>query len=124
VTAILQLVASILALLGIALAYVRFRREKPRSAELVDPSGYRGVRRALYAGLGFDALYRTVFVWSWNGLADLLKRDWISVFFDGVAAMNRAAHRLLEATQSRLIRWYAAGIAFGIFVLLALVVFL
>jgi len=120
---VLQLAVTAMVALGILFSYFWYRKERGKRKQHEDAQSYRGIRRFLLSGMGFDVLYRVLFTGSFNGVATLLQRDWISAFFDGVAWVNRFAYRVMTFFQTGLIRWYLMGIGVGIVVLFALVVF-
>jgi NADH-quinone oxidoreductase subunit L len=56
--------------------------------------------------------------------ARINKGDFIDGFYTGVARMTELAWRILSHTENGRLRWYAAGIAAGSVVFIAVVLFL
>ncbi len=83
--------------------------------------GRTALHRFLYAGWGFDWLYDRLFVAPivWFARAD--RNDVIDRIYDGLAAAARGLNHVLSGTESGRLRWYAASIAGGTIVLLAVV---
>ncbi len=76
-----------------------------------------------YAGWGFDWLYDKVGVQPFLWAAQINKNDFIDAFYTGLASLTEALYRAVQHTQTGLMRWYAAGIAVGSVLFLAMVVF-
>ena len=60
----------------------------------------------------------------WSGLQQVDKNDFIDAFYAGVARLNEITWRVLRRTETGKLRWYAAGIAAGSIVFIAVVLFL
>ncbi len=110
---LLQVVASALSLIGVLAAYVLYRRGVGAHERLADSDAYRGVRRFLFSGLGFDWVYKWAFVKTFDCAAKLLKGEVVGRAADAIGSANAAIGRALGALQSGRIRWYLVGIALG-----------
>jgi NADH-quinone oxidoreductase subunit L len=111
-----------LALLGLALSYLGFRRTTDASAAMVrSPMGCL-LHRFWFGGWGFDRLYDWILVRPYVFLAHLNREDVVDSFFDGLAGLGRAGHLLLGRTQNGRVRTYVAGLALGAAILLAMAV--
>jgi len=121
---ILQLVAAVVSLAGVLVAYLLFLREPRRVASLVQTSWGTVLHRLWFAGWGFDWLYGTLIVRPFVWLARINKGDVIDLIYQGIAWLSQALHYLLSLTQTGKVRWYAMGIAVGAVVTIAIVVFL
>jgi NADH-quinone oxidoreductase subunit L len=110
--------------LGIYLAYFLYLRRR----ELVDRLAGTALGSALYrlwfADWGFDWLYDRVFVRPVVALARMNRSDFVDAMYDGMAALVRISNRGAAMTQNGRLRWYAAGVAAGSTILLAIVLFL
>jgi NADH-quinone oxidoreductase subunit L len=71
------------------------------------------IRKFWHYGWGFDGLYDFVFVRPYIWLAHSNRRDVIDNLYTGVARLCLAFYRGLSATQTGLVREYAAAIAAG-----------
>jgi NADH-quinone oxidoreductase subunit L len=81
---------------------------------------YEPVRRWLFAGWGFDTLYRTVFIRPFATLTRWNKNDVLDKPYLGTAWLSRKLHELTRAAQTGRIRWYAASMAWGAVVVMAM----
>jgi NADH-quinone oxidoreductase subunit L len=60
------------------------------------------------------------FIWA----ANINKSDFIDAFYSGVARLAELFYRWLSSTETGRVRWYAAGMAAGAVLFIALVLFL
>ena len=128
----LQVLAAFASIAGITLAYLLFLRRGERIAQQQPampaqeiyriPWLPRRVEQFWYEGWGFDRLYAMLFVRPFVWLATVNRADVIDRAYRGLAATATASHGLLRATQTGRLRWYAASIALGAAVAVALVV--
>jgi NADH-quinone oxidoreductase subunit L len=121
---ILQVIASLVSIAGIFIAYLLFLR-RPLYAETLSktPAGST-LQSFWFSGWGFDRLYDMLFVRPFIWLAQINRDDFIDSGYTGIAYLNRAVHSVLSKTQTGNIRWYAMGIAMGAVVFLGIVVLL
>jgi NADH-quinone oxidoreductase subunit L len=118
---VLEGLAALAAVLGIAVAYLLWGG-RPRLAESLDEAPLAGaLHRFWSAGWGFDWLYDRALVQPFLALARLDRADFVDVFYRGVARAIEKGHHLLSRTQSGLVRRYAAGIAVGVVLAVAMV---
>lgn len=116
--------AAIVSLLGIFLAYVLFC-EKPRYTDyLANTLPGRLLNRFWYAGWGFDFVYETFIVKPFVWIAKTNKDDFIDLIYLGTMWLAGRFNNLLSVTQNGKVRIYAAGIAFGAVLMIAIAVFL
>ncbi len=118
-----EVAAAFAFLIGLYVAYLfHLQRRNLAESVLANP-----VRRTLhawwFAGWGFDWLYDTVLVQPFLWAARINKHDVIDTFYTGLARLTEVLYRVLQLTQPGVMRWYAAGIAFGSVLFLAIVVF-
>ena len=118
------MIAMVVSLAGIAVIYLLVLRMPQWTDRLRRSAFGAAVHDFWFSGWGFDALYDRVLVRPYIRLAQILKTDGIDRFFSAVAALARAGHRGLSATQSGVLRAYAMGIAAGAVLIIAMVVFL
>ncbi len=119
---IFQVIASIVSLSGILVAYVFYIRRPHYVEKLASIRSVDSFKKFCLAGWDFDALYDRMIIRPFLWLAEINKRDIIDYGYTGVADLNRAGYRLLSKTQTGNIRWYAMGIAFGAVVFFAIVI--
>jgi len=118
---LLEIVASLVSVSGIVLAYVLYIRRPAFAEKFSAIRPIDALRRFWFAGWGFDALYDVLFVRPFIWIARINKNDLIDGGYDGIVTMNAALHRVLSKTQTGSIRWYAMGIAVGVVVFLGIV---
>lgn len=118
----LQIITGIVVLVGIALSYWLFVRS-PRTADALTatPTGATLYRWWL-AGWGFDWLYDRLFVRPFVWISRANKADFIDAIYAGMARLAQLFYELLSETQTGRVRWYAASIAAGSLIIIALMV--
>jgi NADH-quinone oxidoreductase subunit L len=108
-----QIAVALAFLAGLALAWPYARR---RAATLLE--------RLWAAGWGFDWLYDRLFVRPITWAANANRADAIDFVYRELAAVTRFGYRTFALTETGNLRWYAAAIAGGSILLLAVVMFL
>jgi len=117
---IFQVIAAIVAIGGVWLAYIFYFNKQFDPAELKQ----NGLQRFFYKGWDFDLLYDKVFVTPMVFLARINKNDFIDQFYTSLASFTRLLHKGLSATQNGKLRWYATAIAIGAIVILTIIFYL
>ena len=120
----LQIIASLISLAGVWAAYLLFLRHRPFTEAVASSNAGKILSGFWAAGWGFDWLYDSVIVRPFLWLARINRDDFIDLIYGGTAWYSEQAHRFLSFTQSGNVRWYAAVLAFGAVLLIALVVFI
>ncbi len=116
-----EVVAALAFLSGLYFAYLfHLQRRSLAEAAVANPAG-RVLHTWWCTGWGFDWLYDAVFVRPFLWAARINKHDFIDTFYTGLARLTEALYRALQLTQTGLMRWYAAGIAVGSVLFLAMV---
>jgi NADH-quinone oxidoreductase subunit L len=82
------------------------------------------LKRLWLAGWGFDWIYDRLFVRPILWAARINRADIVDSLYDGIAALTRAGYRALTLTETGRVRWYAAAIAGGSVLFIAMVIFL
>jgi NADH-quinone oxidoreductase subunit L len=118
----LQIVTMLAALLGIAVAYVLFLRRPGLVTAVTGTAWGSALYRFCVEGWGFDRLYDTWFVRPFLWVAQANKDDLIDQVYSGLAWLIRQFFAVLHRTQTGQVRWYAAILAAGSVVIVALVV--
>jgi NADH-quinone oxidoreductase subunit L len=120
---ILGLVAAILAIAGISLAYVLYVRK-----QIHETAGQQAaanpLRQFLKSGWGFDKAYDVMLVQPFIRIAAFGKNDFVDKIYSGIAALFRGLNVLLSATETGRLRFYAAGIALGTIIFVAIALFI
>jgi NADH-quinone oxidoreductase subunit L len=110
--------------MGVYLAYIFFLRKRAYAAALASSVAGSALHQFWFSDWGMDWLYGHLFVGPLVWFAGIDKGDFIDGFYTGVARMNELAWRILSRTETGQLRWYAAGIAAGAVVFIAVVLFL
>jgi NADH-quinone oxidoreductase subunit L len=120
----LQIIASIVSLAGIFIAYLFFVRVPQYADRIAHVPILESIRKFFLAGWDFDAMYDRLFIRPFMWLSRTSRHDFIDSFYTVIAALNRMLSTALSKTQTGNIRWYAMGIVVGAVVFLGIVVFL
>jgi NADH-quinone oxidoreductase subunit L len=121
---LLQILAAVASLGGIAVAYWLFLR-RPQQAERLSRTAVGGtLQRFWFSGWGFDWLDNELFVRPFLWLTRKDQHDVIDRFYDGIVRLSVMLHRLMSQTQTGLIRRYGAGIVVGGIIVIGMVVLL
>jgi len=111
-------------LVGLYLAYVLFLRTR-RLAEAITANALgRALHRFWFADWGMDWLYDRLLVRPVVWFAHVDKSDFVDLFYDGLAGLSEVGWRALRTTENGRVRWYAAGIALGTVIFIAVVLIL
>ncbi|MGM0576872.1 MAG: NADH-quinone oxidoreductase subunit L [Myxococcota bacterium] len=113
---VMEIVAGGVSLLGIAAAWLLFR---PGSRQRLPVP--HALERLWASGWGFDRAYDFLLVRPLAAFARLNRSDVLDLPPRAIAALARGGHRMMRATQTGRLRWYAAGLATGAVLLLTLV---
>ena len=116
-----EAIAAAAFLIGFSFAYLLFLRKRSLAEALAATGIGRLLHRWWFAGWGFDWLYDRLFVRPIVWIAHIDRHDVVDVFYTGVARLSELAWRGLSLTETGRVRWYAAGIALGAVVYLAIV---
>ncbi len=111
-------------LIGIGLAYLLYERAPALVCSAVSTFVGRQVHRLLFAGWGFDWLYRRLIVAPYVWLARLNRGDVVDLLYIAVARVSRGINMFLSLTVNGNVRWYVASIVAGAVIVVGLVVFL
>lgn len=115
---IVQTIAAVVALTGVYLAYL-FYRKQPDLAQTVK-TATRDLHQFWFSGWGFDALYNTLFVRPYVFIATINKNDVVDKFYTGLVQISEFFNRALAKTQNGVLRWYIMGIVIGAILILTL----
>jgi len=113
---VLQVLASVISLIGIYLAYL-FYLKKPALGASFSKSR---ISEFFYSGWGFDRIYDVLFVKPIVWLAEINKNDFIDRIISAIASTTIFFNRMLVITQNGKLRWYIMGFAIGIVFILSI----
>jgi NADH-quinone oxidoreductase subunit L len=145
---LLQGIAAVVSLGGVYLAYLLILRRRRLTERWASSPLGSALHRRWSASWGFDGLYARLlvrpYVWlartsrgdvldwlydaifarPYHWLARTNRQDVVDLFFERLGRLAEALSDLLSRTQTGRVRWYAAGIALGAVIVIALVVLL
>ena len=113
---ILQVLTSVISLIGIYLAYLFYLKKPSLGASFSKSS----VSEFFYSGWGFDRIYDLLLVKPIVWLAEINKNDFIDRFISAIASTTIFFNRMLVITQNGKLRWYIMGFAIGIVFILSI----
>ncbi len=108
-------------LVGLYAAWLLFLKRRQYAEALTRANLGQLVHRFWFADWGFDWLYDHAFVRTFVWSARTFKGDFIDGIYTGVARLNEVLYRTLSVTETGRVRWYAAWIAVGSAVFVAIV---
>jgi NADH-quinone oxidoreductase subunit L len=111
-------------LVGLGLAYLFYLRSRQWSEALTASRAGKALHEFWFADWGFDWCYDKLFVQPILWFARVDKKDGVDAFYSGVADLNELLYRALSLTENGRVRWYAAAIAAGTVVFVAIALFL
>jgi NADH-quinone oxidoreductase subunit L len=114
--ALFQVIAAVISLSGIYLAYRLYYR-KPAFAASFEKSRLHGF---FYRGWDFDRLYDILFVKPVVWLSEIDKNDFIDLFNKGIARLALFINNFLSISQNGKLRWYILSLALGIVLILTI----
>ncbi len=120
----LMIVASAVSLAGIFAAYFLFVGKNRAADLLAGLAPGRMLHRIWFSGWGFDWLYDLLLVRPFVWFARSNKDDFTDLVYLGMIWLTGRFNILLSLSQNGKVRFYAAGIAFGAVVVVAIAVFL
>ncbi len=118
----LLIVTGSISLAGIFIAYLFFMLSPRYAGRITDTGPGSLLHRYWFSGWGFDRLYDVFIVKPFVWTARINKDDFIDLIYLGIAWYNRLFHGVLSGSQTGKIRWYAAVIALGAIILIALAI--
>jgi NADH-quinone oxidoreductase subunit L len=111
-------------LVGLGLAYLLYLRRRQWSDALTATRAGKALHKFWFADWGFDWCYDKLFVQPVLWFARVDKKDGVDAFYNGVGDLNELLYRGLRLTENGRVRWYAAAIAAGTVVFVAIALFL
>jgi NADH-quinone oxidoreductase subunit L len=141
---VVETIVGVVALIGIALAYLLLVHRPKAVAEVVHAEPVQQVRRVLIRGpfnllydrlivrpfmraaraikadpfdRGYDRLIIRPFLW----VAQVNQEDLIDRFYDAIARIGQTSHALLHRLQTGHVRWYTAVLAGGSVAMIAII---
>jgi len=117
-------VATLAFVVGVFLAWVLFLKMRSWADTLTAPAFSRALHKFWFSDWAMDWLYDRLFVQPVNWFARADKSDWVDLIYKGIAQLCLLSYRGVRETENGKVRWYAAGIAVGTIIFIAVVLFL
>ena len=111
-------------LIGLSVAYLFYIRKRELAEAITAPTIAKALHRFWYTDWGMDWLYERVFVRPIVWIAKVDKNDFVDYIYSGIALITELFYHGVRKTETGRMRWYAAGIAAGSIIFLAIVLFL
>jgi NADH-quinone oxidoreductase subunit L len=119
-----DITAVLVFVIGLYVAYVvHLQKRSLADAMVANPIG-RALDQWWLVGWGFDWIYEKAFVQPFVWAANINKSDFSDAFYTGVARLTGLFYRWLSSTETGRVRWYAAGMAAGSVLFIAVLLFL
>jgi NADH-quinone oxidoreductase subunit L len=119
---VFQVLSAGLVLLALLVSWRLFRHPIAHRAASADSSLKAALQRWWLAGWGFDGLYDRLFVRPYIFLARINRNDVVDSGIDQIARAAQTLYRTASATQTGRLRTYAASMALGAALVIALAV--
>lgn len=119
-----QLIAVVATLAGIFMGYTLYYRNKAMVERWKQRPALEGLRRFLYKGWAFDDLYQAALVKPFLYLVRINKSDVLDKIYTGIALGSQRLNQWFSITQNGSLRWYVAGVLFGVLFILTLQILL
>ncbi len=119
-----EVIVTLAFLVGLYLAYFFFLRHRRYADSLASNALGKALHRLWSADWGMDWLYDHLFVRPLVWFARVDKDDFVDSFYDGTARLSQLGYHALSATETGQLRWYAAAIAAGSVLFVAIALFL
>jgi NADH-quinone oxidoreductase subunit L len=120
----MRVIASGVSVLSVVLAWLLYAPQRPLTARFTASRLGQRLARAAEVGFGFDWAYDRLIVRPFVAIARLNKQDFVDRIFDVLAGITAFGNRALSYAQNGNLRWYAAGIAAGAVIVIAIMVLL
>jgi NADH-quinone oxidoreductase subunit L len=111
-------------LIGLGCAYLFYMRRRQWVDSLAASRVGNALHQFWFADWGFDWYYDKLFVQPTIWIARINKGDFVDAFYRGIAEINRLLYGALSRSENGRVRWYAAGVAMGTVVFVAIALFL
>ena len=120
-----EAIAGVVFLIGALLCICVPPSEKRSLADalVANPVG-RTLHQWWFADWGFDWIYDKAFVQPFIWATQINKSDFVDALYTGIARLAELSYRGLSSTETGRVRWYAAAMAAGSVLFIALVIVL
>ncbi len=106
--------------LGLLIAVLFYLTGTFSAQRLANYGWARPIRQFFLGGWGMDALYDSLLVRPFKTISKLNKNDAVDGLYLAIAWFSRRLHRMVSASQTGRVRWYASSIVLGTVVIVAI----
>jgi NADH-quinone oxidoreductase subunit L len=121
---ILAVVSGVIVFTGIFAAWYLYQRRPDITFNIKQTAIGQFFYKLWFDGWAFDAFYDTVFVRPYVFLARINKKDFIDLFYNGLASLVNKFNDWIILTQTGRLRWYLAFITGGVILGITIIMFL
>jgi NADH-quinone oxidoreductase subunit L len=118
-----EIIAGIVFLLGLYVSYLFHLQKRSLADALFENPIGRMLHEWWFADWGFDWIYDKVFVQPFIWVSRINKNDFVDAFYTGIAWFTQLLYRGLSDSETGRVRWYAASMAAGTVLFIAMVLF-
>jgi len=106
--------------LGLLIAVLFYLTGTFSAQRLANYGWARPIRQFFLSGWGMDALYDSLLVRPFKTITKLNKNDAVDGLYFAIAWLSRRLHRMVSASQTGRVRWYASSLALGTVAIVAI----
>ena len=106
--------------LGLLIAVLFYLTGTFSAQRLANYGWVKPMRQFFLSGWGMDALYDSLLVRPFKAITKLNKNDAVDGLYLGIAWLSRRLHRMVSASQTGRVRWYASSMVLGTVVIIAI----
>jgi NADH-quinone oxidoreductase subunit L len=118
--AIIEYLPLIVSLIGIGISAFLYLGDRKLAGAIA--RGAAPLHALFKNAMGFDWIYRQLFVKPYLGIVHVNRHDNIDVAIGGIPVLLRGLHALLARTENGYLRWYAASLGLGAALIAAAVI--
>jgi NADH-quinone oxidoreductase subunit L len=121
---ILAVISGLIVFTGIYFAWYFYQRRPDITFSIKQTAVGLFFYKLWFNGWAFDAFYDTIFVRPYVYLATINKKDFIDLFYNGLASLISKFNDWIILTQTGRLRWYLAFITGGVILGITIIMFL
>jgi NADH-quinone oxidoreductase subunit L len=106
--------------LGLLIAMLFYLTGTFSAQRLANYGWAKPIKQFFLSGWGMDALYDSLMVRPFKAITNLNKNDVVEELYLGIVWLSRKLHRMVSASQTGRVRWYASSMALGAVVIIAI----
>jgi len=107
-------------IIGVAIAWLIYYKNSISIASFTESGGGQKLMNFWHGGWGIDTFYNTLLVKPYNAISHAMRGEWLDKIYHAVVALCVGLHLLFSRSQSGKMRTYATGMAFGLIILVSI----